>query len=163
MWKSPQRKKIKNKKTQLTEVTEQVKGWEEKSEDYRHGREWWHSDYWRAGTSSDYKSRSRYTGFYRISRSQFYKTTNPPRLKTHRNISTATINKMNQNFSRFLERKKNQWFLRLRKTHLAMKLQWLCLITCHMTSSCCIFNKPLSLFHCYLVCSLDWKVRVLGF
>jgi hypothetical protein len=97
-------KKTKKKKreSKQTQLTEQVKGREEKSEDYRHGREWWHSDYWREGTSSDYKSRSHYTGFYRISRFQFYKTTNPPRLTARRNISTATINKMNRNFNRFL-------------------------------------------------------------
>jgi len=27
--------------------------------------------------------------------------------------------------------------------YLVMKLQWLCLITCHITSSCCIFEIKL--------------------
>lgn len=42
-----------------------------------------------------------------------------------------------------------EWVERKNKVYLVMKLQWLCLMTCQMTSSCCI-SRPFFRRHCGL-------------
>lgn len=53
---------------------------------------------------------------------------------------------------------------RKKTTYLDMKLQCLCLITCHMTSSCCIFNHTLEIFGNSVIKRLvSWRVRFRDF
>ena len=92
---------------------------------YHHGLELWRSDYWPEGRNCDCKSQLRYRDCGKSSQLWFCNTT--PK-KYH--IESTDSKKIQ---SETKGTKEDQ-------VYLVMKLQWLCLMTCHITSSCCIFH-----------------------